>query len=352
MNFTQKMKKAKKYHEYYELAAEYERIANHLERRGDKKESEIRERWSQSLTAYSECVSLKPENPRAWNGIGWVLYKLKDYKNALLNLERALSADPKYSQAYINMGIIKRNMKDYEGSLEAFENAKELSPHNKWAWYHAGSIHYIFGNIDLAAEYLEKAQEISSSNITIGRLFDMVRRAQRHNVPEPIEQILNSREPLSEGGQPIQCSYCAVKISKEGQNASNICKRRLRQLVWETSSRIPQKAKTDLKRTKVYGLHKTEHIDRYGIKTTGQRMGKHGIKTLGSRFTPQLQIEDFEPLPGIICPSCSSDFLADADKCLSKLTSKPIFSKIVKSQEKVWKCYVKVFKNWVGKIRR
>jgi len=350
LSFSSKLNKAKTYSDFYDLAVESERLASHLERKGEEKEIKIRERWSQALTAYAECVTLDPNNPKAWNGIGWILYKLKDMNKALINLGRALKADPKYTNAYINIGLVNRDLKKYDEALEAFEKARELSPHYDWAWYHAGLLHYISGNINQALEYLKRADALSS-NLIIRNQLRMIEKAQRHIPPEPINKTLEKIEASSGGGKPDHCFYCGVEFSVEVQNNEKPYKHRLRQLVWETNHKLPQYAKTDWTKSKVKGLHTTTHVDMHGITTKGQRMGSYNIKNRGTDLTPLLQLEDFAPLPGGICGSCSKNILFEAERCLNKVSIKPIKSKIVESQENCVKCYVKVFQSWIGKRR-
>lgn len=342
------MNKAKTYSDFYKLAVEYERLGSHLERKGEEKWTKIKEKWSQALTAYSECVTLNPNNPKAWNGIGYILYKLKDMNNALINLNRALKADPKYTKAYINIGLVNRDLKKYNEALEAFEKARECSPQFDWAWYHAGLIHYILGNINQALEYLKRADELSSNLFILNQLI-MIKKAQRYVLPEPIQKALDKIEGPSGGNKSDHCFYCGAKFSAKVQNNEKHYKHHLRQLVWETNHRLPQYAKTDSTKSKVKGLHTTTYKDRFGITTTGQSRGSYTIKNRGKDLTPLLQLEYFAPLPGAVCGECYENILFETERCLNKVSIKPIKSKIVETQENCMKCYAKVFKSWINK---
>mgnify|MGYP006287156703 CR=1 FL=1 len=347
MSFNVKLSKAKNYYDFYELAVECERRANHLNREQDK-EVKVKESWSQALTAYSECVSLDPNNPKAWNGIGYVFYKLNDMEKALENLERALKADSKYMKAYINIGLANRTLEKYEEALEAFEKARELSPHYKWTWYHVGLIHYILGNIDYALEYLTKANEMSK-DLAINNLFNVVKRAKDNTPPEPIKKILEKIEPLPRGSKKDHCNYCGAKFSTDIDNKEKYCTLRLRQMVWKANQGLPDYALRDYTKQKIYGSHDTFHRDIFGKVWMEKKIGKHTIKGTTRQLVPFLPIENFVPLPGNICSKCSEDFLLKTQKCLNKIKSKQFLSKIVKSVEKSLKCYTKIFKSWIKK---
>ncbi len=48
---------------------------------------------------------------------GKAKYKLKDYKGALQDFNKAIELNPKYPEAYNNRGIAKAQLQDYRGSF-------------------------------------------------------------------------------------------------------------------------------------------------------------------------------------------------------------------------------------------
>ena len=69
--------------------------------------------------------------------------KLKDYKNAILDYNKAIELDPNYVDAYNVRGLAKYDLKDYGGAILDFNKVIELN--NKGPYFLAGA-HYNRGD--------------------------------------------------------------------------------------------------------------------------------------------------------------------------------------------------------------
>lgn len=58
-----------------------------------------------SLKDYNQLISEKPES-LLYSGRGDVYFKLKKNKEALADVNKAISIDPKFAQAYVNKALI------------------------------------------------------------------------------------------------------------------------------------------------------------------------------------------------------------------------------------------------------
>ena len=92
---------------------------------------------------------------------GLSLYQNENYKEALINIDKAIALDSAVSDYYLNRGVIKELVyNDLSSALIDYEKAIELDDKNAVAYYNIGCILSDVGNDQAALEFFEKAIEI------------------------------------------------------------------------------------------------------------------------------------------------------------------------------------------------
>jgi tetratricopeptide (TPR) repeat protein len=82
-----------------------------------------------SISDNSKAIALSRGNPSmAYNNRGWSKFILKQFPEALADLDIALQNDPKNATAYDSRAETKFMLKDYKGSIEDCDRALKLDP--------------------------------------------------------------------------------------------------------------------------------------------------------------------------------------------------------------------------------
>jgi tetratricopeptide (TPR) repeat protein len=82
------------------------------------------ENWTESLAAFKQCLQ-NAETPELYYLIGCVYFQLKDYKNALHYLQKAISLDVKFADAWFMQSVIRKLLNDYESANASIQSALE-----------------------------------------------------------------------------------------------------------------------------------------------------------------------------------------------------------------------------------
>lgn len=85
-------------------------------------------RYDAALGILDAVVDIAPDYPEGWNKRATVNFLLKNYKDALADIDRALTLEPRHFGALSGRGIILRELGDRDGALKAFRQALEIHP--------------------------------------------------------------------------------------------------------------------------------------------------------------------------------------------------------------------------------
>lgn len=105
-----------------------------------------------ALESFDQALKLEPENADFYYARGNVQGLLKNYKEALLDLNRTLQISSKHSSAYYRRGNIYFFLGEYQKSLQDYEQVIQLSSQNF-------EVHYEKGLVYLKLEQKESARE-------------------------------------------------------------------------------------------------------------------------------------------------------------------------------------------------
>lgn len=80
--------------------------------------------WTESLAAFKQCLQ-HAETPEIYFLVGCVYFQLKDYKNALHYLQKAIFLDAKFADARFMQSVIFKLLNDYEKANASIQSALE-----------------------------------------------------------------------------------------------------------------------------------------------------------------------------------------------------------------------------------
>lgn len=72
----------------------------------------------------------------------------KNYKDALLDFDKAIKLNPSFAEAYFKRGNIKNLLGDYEGAIQDYDKAIELNPNLAEAYNNRGLTKFNSGDED------------------------------------------------------------------------------------------------------------------------------------------------------------------------------------------------------------
>jgi tetratricopeptide (TPR) repeat protein len=80
----------------------------------------------QAVQYFDKALKLNPTDQSIYYNRSIAKYELKNYLDALLDINKAITINPKDAEAYNHRGKIKEALKDFQGSRQDFLRAKDL----------------------------------------------------------------------------------------------------------------------------------------------------------------------------------------------------------------------------------
>jgi len=94
--------------------------------------------YSEAIIAYDRAITLEPGYFEAWNGKADALNRAQQFTEALVASDQALNLKPDYVQGWINRGYILYNLNRTDEELKAYETAISINPGSPDAWFNKG----------------------------------------------------------------------------------------------------------------------------------------------------------------------------------------------------------------------
>ena len=117
-------------------------------------------RPAEAAEQFTKALALNP-SAETWNSRGTVFNRLGRYREAIADLDKAISINPKYPDAYCNKGASLAELELWDQSLSAHGTALSLRPNFREAWLGAGRALSGLGRNDEALSAFDKALAIN-----------------------------------------------------------------------------------------------------------------------------------------------------------------------------------------------
>ncbi len=113
-----------------------------------------------ALADYNKAIEINPDLVKAYNNRGNIKSDLKDYDGAISDFNKALEINPKDVFAYSNRGLAKAKIKDYNGAIFDFNIAISIDPNDISSYMGRGITQQMIGNKKQACSDWSKAGEL------------------------------------------------------------------------------------------------------------------------------------------------------------------------------------------------
>ena len=84
-----------------------------------------------SLEMAKQAITIEPDNSAYLDTYGWILFKLKNYKDAAMYIEKSIASGKASSVVHEHLGDIYEKLGNKEKALELWKKAFEMDPKNK-----------------------------------------------------------------------------------------------------------------------------------------------------------------------------------------------------------------------------
>lgn len=131
---------------------------------GDAKAAEARGDFAGAAASYESLLEVAPRLAPAYNNLGSLYLRQREYKKAATVLEKGLKIDPKMSSASALLGVALYELGDYAGAGRNLESALRANPKDNNAELFLANDLIKLGKFDQAAEHLRQLSQRQPEN--------------------------------------------------------------------------------------------------------------------------------------------------------------------------------------------
>src|SRR5205807_1195374 len=138
------------------------------------KTAEARGDFAGAAQIYESLLQISPRLAPAYNNLGSLYLRQREYKKAAGVLEKGLKLDPKMSSASALLGIALYELADYPGAERSLESALRANPKDNNAELFLANDLIKLGEIEQAAEHLRQLSQRQPENEEVWYLLGKV----------------------------------------------------------------------------------------------------------------------------------------------------------------------------------
>lgn len=141
---------------------------------GDAKAAEARGDFAGAAASYESLLQVAPRLAPAYNNLGSLYLRQREYKKAAAVLEKGLKIDPKMSSASALLGMALYELGDYAGAGRNLESALRVHPKDNNAELFLANALIKLGEFQRAADHLLQLSERQPENQEVWYLLGKV----------------------------------------------------------------------------------------------------------------------------------------------------------------------------------
>jgi tetratricopeptide (TPR) repeat protein len=154
--------------------------------------------YKRAIADHDKAIELNPNNEHAYYFRGYVYLDLKEYEKAIVDFNKAIEIASNSERTYCGRGFYYYELKEYEKAIADFDEGIRLNPRYSYSYYMLAVIYKERGEREKAIENLKKVLEI-------GRDQSLVKKAEKllEELGEKDDSTSHSHSPLLVGLLPI-----------------------------------------------------------------------------------------------------------------------------------------------------
>jgi tetratricopeptide (TPR) repeat protein len=141
-------------------------------------------------------IELYPDDPRAYNNLGFYYQQQGQYEKAIEEYKTALRIDPYLMLTYSGLSwVYLDNLGQIDSARVWSEKMIEAGPENPWGYFYLGSTYVSIDNLERAeVEYLKARDLDPNMSLNLYRLGNVYRLQEKYETAiEVFEDILDRR---------------------------------------------------------------------------------------------------------------------------------------------------------------
>ncbi len=150
--------------------------------------------YKRAIEDYDRAIGLLPDYARAYASRGSAYRSLKDYKRAIADYNRALELWPNYIWVYAGRGRTYSHMKEYEQSIQDLNYAIEIEPDYSWAYFARGFTHLWAKNVAQARNDFIRSIELNPRDVNARWMVEWTEMGK----VRPSTEIMRRLEAIAE----------------------------------------------------------------------------------------------------------------------------------------------------------
>jgi tetratricopeptide (TPR) repeat protein len=127
--------------------------------------SAVQKDEAKQIEDLNSAVEQVPKKPEYLRVRGQYLYSKQKYKEALVDIDKALELENDHAATHELRGMILLGLEKYDEALASFDETSKLEPTAALPYQHRGELYRQKGDLEKAAEQLTKALELSPDNV-------------------------------------------------------------------------------------------------------------------------------------------------------------------------------------------
>jgi predicted O-linked N-acetylglucosamine transferase (SPINDLY family) len=116
--------------------------------------------FEEAIVWLNKAISINPNNHSVFNNLGVCYKELKKYNEALNNFQNAIKIKSDYAEAYNNLAIIYKSLENYEEAIKNYNKSIKLKPEYAESYNNLGIIYLNQEKFDAAKDLFEQAIKI------------------------------------------------------------------------------------------------------------------------------------------------------------------------------------------------
>ncbi|MEM1060046.1 MAG: tetratricopeptide repeat protein [Verrucomicrobiota bacterium] len=128
--------------------------------------------------ALRKTFQLDPNASRAFNNMGVLYMREKNYRKALIAFDEAVKIDPKYEQAWVNRGNALRGQGRHDEAIDSYRTALNLDTRMIGGWYGLAGAYATKGDLQKAHTCYLKVVKLQDQHAPAWRALGYTYRAK------------------------------------------------------------------------------------------------------------------------------------------------------------------------------
>jgi predicted O-linked N-acetylglucosamine transferase (SPINDLY family) len=121
--------------------------------------------YRKAIIIINRAININPSHHALYNNLGVIYKELEEYDDAIKNFKKAFELNANYAEALCNLGVIYVFLKKYDEAYAYYKNCLTINPNYSEGYNNLGLLFHKTRNFEKAIDNFNISLKINSSNI-------------------------------------------------------------------------------------------------------------------------------------------------------------------------------------------